>query len=207
LEDPVWRRWLVWTLAASGALLALAAVGVLLLFETAGRVYAIDGAIAIWVLGAAGGALACGFAVRGRPEVSAFALLASLVVVNWTFVVRTLPAFERYKPAPAFSRDLTARLDGDALVVEYRVAMPSLVYYLGRHVDEYVDEEMPFVRAIDSAHRVYAVLSADDYAALGSRIAGRTCVLDRAPIFDARLNHVLARQPLPQLLLITNTCR
>jgi 4-amino-4-deoxy-L-arabinose transferase-like glycosyltransferase len=207
LEDSVWRRWLVWTLAASGAALALAAVGVLLLFDTAGRVYAIDGAIAIGVLAAAGGALACGFAVRGRPEVSAFALFASLVLVNWTFVTRTLPAFERYKPAPAFSRDLTGRLDADDLVVEYHVAMPSLVFYLGRHVDEYPDDEMPFVRAITSTHRVYAVLPANDYAALRSRIARRTCVIDRAPIFDARLNHMLARQPLPELLLITNTCR
>ena len=54
---------------------------------------------------------------------------------------------------------------------------------------------------------MYAVLCDDDYAALAPRIGGRTCVIDRRPTFDAKLNHILARQPEPQLLLISNVCQ
>ena len=57
-----------------------------------------------------------------------------------------------------------------------------------------------------SGHRVYAVLSSDDYAALAGPLGGRTCVIDRRSTFDVKLKRVLARQPLPELLLITNRC-
>ena len=50
------------------------------------------------------------------------------------------------------------------------------------------------------------MLSADDYAALAPGLAGRTCVIERRPTFDVKLNSVLAREPLPELLLITNRC-
>jgi hypothetical protein len=50
------------------------------------------------------------------------------------------------------------------------------------------------------------VLSADDYAALAPQIGGRTCVLDRRPTFEVKLKEVLAREPLPELVLITNRC-
>jgi len=80
-----------------------------------------------------------------------------------------------------------------------------MVFYLRRHVDQYF-EEQPFVAAILADHRVYAVLSADDYAALQPAIGARTCVIDRRHTFDVKLRTVLARQPLPELLLITNRC-
>ena len=81
-----------------------------------------------------------------------------------------------------------------------------MVFYLRRHVDQYFDEP-PFVARSAPAGGVYAVLSADDYAALAPQIGGETCVIDRRPTFEVKLRQVLARQPLPELLLITNRCQ
>jgi len=206
LSDHRWKKWLSATLAVAGALLALTGGAVLFLFEGAGRVYALDAALIVGVVGLAGGVLTVVLGVARKPEAAALALLGAVIAVNWTFVVRVLPEFERYKPVPEFSRTLQGRLQPGDVVAHYQVSLPSMVYYLRRHVDQYVDDP-PFVSAIRSEKRVYAVLSAEDYAALAPQIGARTCVIDRRPTFEVKLKHVLARQPLPELLLITNQCR
>jgi hypothetical protein len=126
--------------------------------------------------------------------------------VNWTFVLRVLPEFERYKPVPALSALLGDRLAPGDVVMHYQVALPSMVFYLRRHVDQYFDEEA-FVKALQAAPRAYAVLSADDYQSLSGRIGATTCIIDHRPTFEVKLRQVLKRQPLPELLLITNRCR
>ena len=75
-----------------------------------------------------------------RPGAAALALLAAVVAVNWAFVVRVLPEFERYKPVPEFSRVLAGAPAAGDVVAHYQVALPSMVYYLRRHVDQYVDD-------------------------------------------------------------------
>jgi 4-amino-4-deoxy-L-arabinose transferase-like glycosyltransferase len=198
-------RLVAWSLAIAGLLLAAGGGAVLWLFESSGRTYALAGAMQIGLLGLAGGLLACVFGVMRRPVVSVLTLLAATIAVNWIFVVRVLPDFERYKPVPFFSRTLLARLQPGDLVAEYQVALPSLVFYLGRHVDQYFDPD-PFVEAIRAPRRIYATISADDYQELAARIGSRTCVLERRPTFDVKLGQILARQPLPELLLISNDC-
>ena len=198
-------RLVAWSLAIAGLLLAAGGGAVLWLFESSGRTYALAGAMPIGLLGLAGGLLACVFGVMRRPVVSALALFAATIAVNWIFVVRVLPDFERYKPVPFFSRTLQARLQPGDLVAEYQVALPSLVFYLGRHVDQYFDPD-PFVEAIRAPRRIYATISADDYQELAARIASRTCVVERRATFDVKLGQILARQPLPELLLISNDC-
>ncbi len=198
-------RLVAWSLAIAGLLFAAGGGAVLWLFESAGRTYALVGALPIGLLGLAGGLLACVFGLIRRPVVSALTLLAATIAVNWIFVVRVLPDFERYKPVPFFSRTLQARLQPGDLVAEYQVALPSLVFYLGRHVDQYFDPD-PFVEAIRAPRRIYATISADDYQELAARIASRTCVVERRPTFDVKLGQILARQPLPELLLISNDC-
>ena len=193
------------TLAIAGALLGMAGAAVLYLFEAAGRVYALDAAFIVGAVGLAGGLVTLLLAVFRQPQASAVSLLAAVVAVNWAFVVRVLPEFERYKPVPHFSRVLQERLGPGDVVAHYQVSLPSMVYYLRRHVDQYVDEA-PFVRAMLADRHVYAVLSADDYAALSAQIGARACVIDRRPTFEVKLRQVLARQPLPELLLISNRC-
>jgi 4-amino-4-deoxy-L-arabinose transferase-like glycosyltransferase len=197
--------WLTRSLAATGALLAVAAAAVLVLFGTASRVYALDAAFAVGALGVAGGILTLFLALARKPDTAAMTLLAAMTAVNWVFVVRVLPEFERYKPVPVFSQTLEERLRPGDVVAHYQVALPSMAFYLRRHVDQFF-EDTPFIGAILSEKRVYAVLSADDYASLAPRIAARTCVIDRRPTFEVKLRQVFKRQPLPELLLITNKC-
>jgi 4-amino-4-deoxy-L-arabinose transferase-like glycosyltransferase len=198
-------RWLTGTFAATGAVLAAAGAAVLALFVTAGRVYALDSALVVGTIGLAGGLASLGLALARRPAASAMTLFAALIAVNWTFVLRVLPEFERYKPVPIFSAALSDRLRPDDVVAHYQVALPSMVYYLRRHVDQYFDAP-PFIQLVSSPRTVYAVLSAEDYAALAPQIGGRTCILDRRPTFEVKLKQVLTREPLPELLLITNRC-
>ena len=205
LSGARWHRWLSATMAVAGALLGIAGGAVLYLFETAGRVYALDAALIVGAIGLSGGVVTLFFGVTRKPAASALSLVAAVIAVNWAFVVCVLPEFERYKPVPEFSQVLHDRLKPGDLVAHYQVSLPSMVYYLRRHVDQYVDEP-PFVRAMLSEKQVYAVLSADDYAALAPQIATRSCVIDRRPTFEVKLRQVLARQPLPELLLISNRC-
>ena len=206
LADPARRTLLSATLAVGGALLAIAGGAVLFLFQAGGRVYALDSAFLVGFIGLAGGVVTLAFGVLRRPAAGALMLLAAMVAVNWSFVLRVLPEFERYKPVPEFSRVLASRLQPGDVVAHYQVSLPSMAFYLRRHVDQYF-EDPPFVEAVLSPARVYAVLSDDDYAALKPRIGDRTCILDRRPTFDVKLKRVLARQPLPELLLISNQCR
>jgi 4-amino-4-deoxy-L-arabinose transferase-like glycosyltransferase len=206
LSDERWRGWLTRTFAVGGACLAIAGALVLFLFEGAGRVYALDGARLVGAVGVAGGLVACGLGLMRRPAQAALVLLTATVAVNWIFVLRVLPDFERYKPVPFFSRTLEGRLQPGDSVAEYQIALPSLVFYLQRHVDQYFDPDT-FVNAILAPHRVYATLSAEDYAQLAPRIASHTCIVERRPTFDVKLGSILAREPLPELLLITNDCQ
>ena len=205
VRDPRLTGWVSASLAVAGALLAIAGGGVLYLFAGAGRVYALDAALTIGVIGVAGGLLTVVLGAVRRPAPAALALLATMIAVNWAFVLRALPEFERYKPVPGFSETLQARLQPGDAVVHYQVSLPSMTYYLRRHVEATFDPES-FLRAVRVPTRVYAVLSDDDYAALKDRL-GPTCVIDRRPTFDVKLGRVLAREPLPELLLISNQCR
>jgi 4-amino-4-deoxy-L-arabinose transferase-like glycosyltransferase len=200
------RMFLSVTLATAGALLAAAGTGVLFLFQAAGRVYAVDSALTVGVIAAAGGSATLVLGALRRPAAAAMTLLAVMIAVNWAFVLRVLPEFEHYKPVPGFSQVLAQRLQPGDAVVHYQASLPSMVYYLRRHVDQFFDAPS-FVQAMLVPTRVYGILSDDDYAALAAQLAARTCIIDRRPTFDVKLNAVLARQPLPELLLITNQCR
>ena len=193
------------TLAVTGVLLAAAGAAVVYIFQAAGGVYLLQGARTVGAIGIVGGVSVAALAFRHRPWKSAALLAAVVVAVDWVFVLRVLPDFERYKPVVPMSETLAKRLVPGDVVANYQVALPSMVYYLRRHVDEYFDEQ-PFVDEILSNRRVYAILSQDDYDSLHDRLATRTCVIERRPTFDVRLRNILAREPPPQLLLITNDC-
>jgi hypothetical protein len=205
LTIPRWTPWVTRTLAATGALLAIAGAAVLYLFDTAGRIYALDGALAVGALGLAGGILTMVLGLSRKPAAAAMTLLVAVIAVDWAFVVRVLPEFERYKPVPPFSQVLLARLQPGDAVAHYKVDLPSMVFYLQRHVDQYF-EEAAFVSTLSSGRHVYAIMSAGDYASLAPRIATPTCIIDRRSTFEVKLKQVLARQKLPELVLITNQC-
>lgn len=193
------------TAAVIGFLLALAGAGTLYIFQSAGKVYALNGAAFVGGVGAAGGVVALWLALLNRSRAAFGAVLVALVTLNWAFVVRVLPSFERYKPVPRLSTAIRERLVEGDQVVHYNVALPSMVFYLQRHIDVLFDRE-EFLARLRGSRTVYAVLSAGDYAALQPEIGLPTCVLDRQPTVNVKLKAVLARDPLPEVLLITNRC-
>jgi hypothetical protein len=189
-----------------GLLLALTGAGTLYIFQTAGKVYALDGAAFVGAAAAVGGVAALALAAANRARAALAVVVLSLVTLNWAFVIRVLPSFERYKPVPPLSAAINERLAEGDVVSHYNVALPSMVYYLGRHIEILFDQDA-FLQLLRGNRRVFAVLPASDYAQLQPVAGVETCVLDRRPTVNIKLKAVLARDPLPEVLLITNRCR
>ena len=197
------------TAATIGLLLAVAGVGTLYIFQAAGKVYALDGAAFVGSAAAIGGAVALVLALANRARAALAVVLLSLITLNWAFVIRVLPSFERYKPVPPLSAAIRERFAEGDVVAHYNVALPSMVYYLGRHIEILFDQDA-FLQLLRGDRKVFAVLSASDYAQLLPIIKAsgvETCVLDRRPTVNIKLKAVLARDALPEVLLIANRCR
>ena len=186
------------TTVVLGAVLALLGAAILYLFAGDGRVYAMSGAIFVGVV-AMGGGLAT--AITRNVLVA----LLALVIVNWTFVLRVLPAFDQYKPSPKMSDFLRPRLQDGDRIAHFNVALPSMVFYLQHHIEPYYSADA-FVEAMHRPGRVYGVITARDYEGMRDRLPPATCVLHQVPTFDVKLKNILARQPLPELLLLANRC-
>jgi len=193
------------TAAAIGLLLAVAGTGTFYIFETVGKVYALHGAAFVGGAAAVGGAVALLFALFNRARVALVVVLVSLVTLNWVFIIWVLPSFERYKPVPPLTAAIQSRLSDQDVVAHYNVALPSMVYYLGRHIEILFDREK-FLSLLKGEKRVFAVLSAGDYDEIARDAGIPTCVLDRRPTVNIKLKAVLARDALPEVLLITNRC-
>ncbi len=205
-----WRTALRATAAAIGALLAAGGAGALYVFQSGGSVYALDGAALVGIIAVAGGAAACLVAASGRARLALFTSAAALVVMQWIFVLRVLPSFERYKPVPALTEALRRHgLGPDDTVIHFEVSLPSMVYYLHRHIDIYSDIQ-PFLEAMKSDKRLFVVMNADAYASLAhplrEQFGVRTCVLHRQPTINFKMREVVARKALPEVLLISNRC-
>lgn len=198
------KSWVSRTALTLGVLLVAAGLAIAALFEASGNVYVLDG---IWWL--AGVTIAGGLAVLATARKRLFAalvcIMATFITLNWLLVAVILPSFERYKPVPPLAEAIERRLDADDVVVHYDVALPSMVFYLRRHIEVYFDREA-FLERMRSDDEVFAVLTEDRYAALKSALPNPTCVIDRRPTADVKLRSLLKRQPPPNLLLITNRC-
>jgi len=189
-----------------GAVLGAVSGALLYLFAGAGAVYNLSGVVPMGVAGLAGSLIALGLAIRWNTAGALVVLALGVTVMNWTFVLGVLPAFEAYKPVPGFARTLAGRAGPEDVVATYNVALPSLVYYLERHVDMAYDPA-PIRHFLEAPRAAYVILSAEDYEAIRGMTAAPTCILSRQPTFDVKLRNILARDPLPDLLLITNRCR
>jgi 4-amino-4-deoxy-L-arabinose transferase-like glycosyltransferase len=193
------------TAAGIGLLLAVAGTGTFYIFETVGKVYALHGAAFVGGAAAVGGTVALALALLNRTRLALVIVLVSLVTLNWVFVIRVLPSFERYKPVPSLTAAIQSHLSEGDIVAHYNVALPSMVYYLGRHIEILFDREV-FLTLLKGNRRVFAVLSEGDYEEVARDAGVPTCVLDRRPTVNIKLKAVLARDPLPEVLLITNRC-
>jgi 4-amino-4-deoxy-L-arabinose transferase-like glycosyltransferase len=196
--------WFTPTLTVFGIVMTLLGVGVLYLFSGDRTVY-IDGTRAAAMITIVGGLVVAVLPWRGRYAVAVSAVLVAFIAVNWILAVRALPDFERYKPVVPLSRIIEQRAGPEDVVAHFDVALPSMVYYLRRHIAGGLDEDT-FTRLIGADRRVFAVLPADRYEALKERFGVETCVIGRHLTSDIRLRSLLEQQPPPEVLLITNRC-
>ncbi len=191
---------------AIGGLLASAGAGFLALFNSALAVYVLAGSAVVGTTAIVGGAAAMLLALRKRVGAALAAVACALIVVNWIFVLKVLPSFETYKPAPGLAAVLKERAGPEDLIVTYNVALPSLVYYLRRHTDVFYDHG-PVLELLQSGRPLFLMVSRDDYArAIEPVTSARLCRISSHPTFDVKLRNVLSRQRMPEILLLTNKC-
>ena len=194
-----------WTSALIGASVAIAGAGVIYLFGPGASVYALTGALSMGVTAVAGGLVVFAAAALNRARASLVAIAATFIILDWIFVLRVLPGFERYKPSPGFAQTLSTRLQPEDLLLTYDEALPSLVYYLRRHIEPFFLEHEIYER-FRIGRTVYVILSEENYRRMAPAIGEHTCVIDRRPTFDVKLKNVINEESLPHLVLITNKC-
>ncbi|MCI0486087.1 MAG: glycosyltransferase family 39 protein [Blastocatellia bacterium] len=193
------RSPLGWTTAILGILLAAGGAAVLYLFRQA---YELAGSDLIGYVALGGGLLAVAAVLMRKEFAAVLWTAATVIAINWVFVLATLPDFERYKPARAFSEIIAAAAAPDALVGYYRFASPSMSFYLRRPVFEYYEPEQ-LRAAFASGRQVYCLITAEDYESIKAALPSATLILARQPVFRLKLRGILDRTELPQVLLIT----
>ena len=159
-----------------------------------GKVYALHGAAFV------GGAAAVGGDAGARVSrcstgrgAALVVVLVSLVTLNWVFVIRRPSELRTLQTGPPADRRDSKRFAEGDVVAHYNVALPSMVYYLGRHIEILFDREK-FLTLLKGDKRVFAVLSAGDYEEIARDAGVPTCVLDRRPTVNIKLKAVLAER-------------
>jgi 4-amino-4-deoxy-L-arabinose transferase-like glycosyltransferase len=190
-----------WSVAATAVILAIIGAAAVWYSSGIGGTFPLAGVLPSGLLLAAGAAAALwALARRARGQAAAL-VLSAMIAVQWVIVLRALPDFERYKPIPHAARavlDLEAR---PSAVGTYKIAAPSLVFYLRRHVDEmFTEAELGrfFATHLDGV----CVMPAGEYERVRTTLAVPTRVIIRGPRFDVRLADVLSRKPLPEVVLV-----
>ena len=84
--------------------------------------------------------------------------------------------------------------------------MPSMVFYLARHIDAAFSRE-EFLAAAKSGPAIFGVMPEDRYLDLKPDLGPTFCVLERRPTFDAKLREMLARRPPQAIVLISTRCK
>jgi 4-amino-4-deoxy-L-arabinose transferase-like glycosyltransferase len=204
LANPAGEGWLTGTLSVFGIVMVILGSGVMYLFSGDGTIY-VDGARASAMIAIVGGLVVSILPWRRRYVAAVSAALVVLIAFNWILAVRSLPDFERYKPVVPLSRIIEQRAGPADVVAHFEVALPSMVYYLRRHVDIGLDFDMVKQR-IQSDRRVFAVMPADRYETLKGKFGVPTCVVGRHLTSDIRLRELLERRPPPEVAVITNRC-
>jgi hypothetical protein len=159
----------------------------------------------VGAVAAAGGLTAIALLLTRRTMGAIVTMLAVQCPVNSLLEPRSLPHLERYTPAPPLPAYLRTHATPQDVLATYNVALPSLVYYLQRHVNVHY-AATGFVEDVLKSSRMFGVLSERDYAALQNEIGSCTCVLQRVPAFEVKLKQVLTGAALPNLVLISNRC-
>ena len=166
--------------------------------------YALDGVLWIAVVCVVGGVGTVALLVARRRFEAICALASLFVVFNYLFVARVLPSVERLKPSVPLAAEIRRQAGEEGHVGAYHLLFPSLVHYIGRPIVELgsVGQAQVFLAPDRSA---WVIMSADSYRDLSGAISG-LCVVDRRPLFEAKLSDLISRRPPNEVLLVTNQC-
>jgi len=203
LAGEVAESWFNATLTVFGIVLIVLGGAVLYLFG-GDPLYAVNGAPAAAMVAMAGGVFIAILPWRRRYTSAVCAVLIVLIAFNWILAVRALPDFERYKPVVPLSQIIEQRAGPGDVVAHVQVALPSMVYYLRRHIDS-LDRET-LTQQLRSDRRVFAVMPADRYDAYKGEFGVPTCIIGRHRTSDFRLRAMLERLAPSEVLVITNRC-
>jgi 4-amino-4-deoxy-L-arabinose transferase-like glycosyltransferase len=196
------RRAVHWTWPVLGVTLLAFFYVMKTLFGDAGSLYFIRGAFAASLFLLAGAFAVLAFWWMRRTVDAVVSLAAVFVAVNTVLVIVSLPYFERFKPVAPLSAAAVAR-NPSARVIQFRVALPSMVWYLGKPVEEILDEPVLQAR-FDEAGETLVLLPAREYPAVQDMTP--TCIVARQPLFDVKLSSVIAGTAMPEMLLVSNRC-
>jgi 4-amino-4-deoxy-L-arabinose transferase-like glycosyltransferase len=192
-----------WAAAVAGIVVSVAGGVVIYLFGAGRGAYDLEGARAIGFLAIAGG-LAVVVAATIKNGFAAVAAVAlTVITINWVFVTKTLPGFERFKPVRPLCEVIKQKAAPDSLVGYYRIASPSMVFYLGRPIFEYYKAE-EIGQALASGKEVYCLMAAQDYEALKESFPVPTYLLASRPVFQVKLRGIFDRVEPPQVVIISN---
>lgn len=197
------KKYVHWTWPAIGLLLIAFWLGVHRMFGAAASPYFIRGAFVAGLLLGAGAFAVISFWRRGRTVDAIVAMAAALVLFNYTLVFVALPDFERFKPVAPLSAAALQR-NANARVVQFRTPLPSMVWYLGKPIEEVYDEPVLVDRLSDPGETL-VLLTDRDYAYVRT-FAPPTCVVAKHKLMDVKLREILAGTALPEMLLISNRC-
>nr|MBA3950203.1 hypothetical protein [Acidobacteriota bacterium] len=191
-----------WTWPVVAVLLAAFFVGVRTLFGSGESQYYIRGAHTVSLILLAGGValMVCWWTRQTLAAVLALGL--TFAAANYVLVLVGLPYFERFKPVAPLSASALTR-DPDARVIQYRVALPSMSWYLGRPIEEVLDAPVLQERFTRPGETL-VLLRASDYASI--QALAPTCVVARGPLFDVKLRSVIDGTAMPEMLLVSNRC-
>jgi len=199
------RRWFVSTFTAlAGVLTALGAL-VVAVFVSAGAVYPLDGALAVGIVAIAGAVVMAVLTWRDRRIAAVLSTAATLIVVNWMLALRVLPGFEEYKPVAPLAAAIARQVRPDDVVAHFDLALPSMTYYLRRHIDVTVDTEA-FREVLRRGKRVFAVMPASRFEEVRPLFAAEPCVIARHKTADVKLRNVLAGNAPPEVIVAVSPC-
>jgi len=199
------RRWFLGTFTALAILLLMLGVAAVIVFVEATPAYPVDGALGVGLVTLVGGAVVAMMAGRDARLPAVLSTVGTLIAVNWMLVARVLPGFETYKPVAPLSAAIAKQLRPDDVVAHFDVAMPSMTYYLRRHIRVTYDKEA-FAEVLRSGHRVFAVLPADRYGEVRPDFVSDACVIARHRRADVKLRNILAGDPPREVVVVASPC-
>lgn len=191
------------TIAAIGIVVTIAGAAVVYLFTGSEQAYALKGAMAIGSVAIIGGIVVALSSVLRKEMLAIVGLGLTLIIINWVFVLRTLPDFERYKPVRSLCEIIASESSESAMAGYYRIASPSMVFYLQRKIFEYYQAD-ELRTALGSGSEVYCLILGQDYDQIKESLPVATYILASRPVFQVKLKSILDRAEFPQVLLISN---